>query len=54
MELLFAVIFSYFILTEVLNINQITGAAFMLSGFIISEFSFGIKKGVLKWKRHLE
>lgn len=38
MEQVFAVVFSYFLIKEVLSFNQIIGAIFMLTGLLISEF----------------
>ncbi|MCE1165896.1 MAG: DMT family transporter, partial [Bacteroidetes bacterium] len=38
MEQVFAVIFSYFMLSEVLSANQIFGAALILTGLLFSEF----------------
>lgn len=43
MESIFAVFFSFIILNETLNFNQITGAVIMLTGFLISEF-YGLLK----------
>lgn len=44
MEQVFAVIFSYFMLSEVLSLNQVTGAALILSGLLFSEFYQGIRR----------
>lgn len=43
LESIFAVFFAYLILDEIMNLNQIAGAAIMFSGFLFSEF-FGIIK----------
>ncbi len=44
MEQVFAVIFSYFMLSEVLSVNQLTGAALILGGLLFSEFYQGIRR----------
>ncbi len=44
MESIFAVFFAFIIIGEVLNLNQIIGAALMLSGLFISEFYSLIKR----------
>lgn len=43
MESLFAVFFAFFLIGEILNLNQIIGAAIMLFGLFISEFYGFIK-----------
>jgi len=48
MEPIFAVIFAYFILNELMSFYQLIGAAIMLSGLIISEFFEEFKSYVKK------
>lgn len=43
MESLFAVFFAFFLIGEILNLNQIIGAVIMLTGLLISEFYGFIK-----------
>lgn len=43
MESIFAAIFAFIVLNEILNFNQLIGAAIMFTGLIISEF-YGIVK----------
>jgi len=43
MEQVFAVIFAFFILNEIMNGRQIFGAVIMISGFLFSEFFIEIK-----------
>lgn len=45
MESIFAAIFAFIVLNEILNFNQMIGAAIMFSGLIISEFY-----GIIKFK----
>ncbi len=47
MEQIFAVIFAYFIINELMSFNQLIGAIIMFSGLLISEF-FGEFKSFIK------
>lgn len=47
MEQIFAVIFAYFIINELLSFNQLIGAIIMFTGLLISEF-FGEFKSFIK------
>ena len=47
MESIFAAFFAFIVLNEILNFNQIIGAAIMFTGLIVSEF-YGIIKFKLK------
>jgi len=38
MEQIFAVIFAYFIINEIMSFNQVIGAIIMFTGLLISEF----------------
>lgn len=48
MEQVFAVIFAFFLISEILSKNQIIGAVIILCGLLFSEFYSEIKKRVIK------
>lgn len=53
MESLFTVLFSYILLNEILNLNQIVGAILMFLGLMISEF-YGLIKNKFTKKKKFE
>ena len=54
MEPLFALLFAYIILNEIMNSNQITGAVIMVCGLLISEFTGITNLRKLFWKKELK